>query len=621
MLIQKKYMRNPATLRAGFGKEYSFKENSVSEIMTPIPFDRLICRMTDEYKNNGSVFGIRKEKFYKNGSENRYRIFGRDLGSPLGAAAGPNTQLAQNLVAGYVSGLRFMELKTVQTMDGEDMRKCIARPCINAEDEGYNVEWSTELTVQQAFEEYVKGWFALHIAAREFGISDTPDFIFNMSVGYTYEGITSKKIDDYISNMADARDTAIFNECRDYLLAHADQFTNVDKAYIECISSHISQSITLSTLHGCPPEEIEKIANHFLTVKKLHTYVKCNPTLLGYDLVRRILDDMGYGYVSFDHQHFNADLKLPDAVGLIGRLRSIAAEGGLDFGVKLTNTFPVQIKNSELPGEFMYMSGRALFPLSINVALRLSEAFDGNLPISFSGGADYFNIDSIIKTGIAPVTAATTILKPGGYMRAKQMSESVEPLTNGAFKGIDLAALKELAERVTKDRHHVKWAREIKSRKINSALPLFDCFTAPCSEGGCPIHQQIPQYLKLVADGEYKSAFDVIAIDNALPAITSEICSHACQTKCTRIDYDEPLKIRGAKHIAVQGAQRAFLEQISETPVRTYKRVAVIGAGPAGIAAGLYLKRNGVDATVFEKREKPLGIVQYIVCDVIPKGK
>ncbi|MGE5496155.1 MAG: putative selenate reductase subunit YgfK [Burkholderiales bacterium] len=583
----------------------------MSEIMTPIPFDRLIRWMTEEYKTKGSVFGIKKEKFYKK-SGNRYRIFGRELGSPLGAAAGPNTQLAQNIVAGYVSGLRFMELKTVQTMDGEEMRKCIARPCIYAQDEGYNVEWSTELTVRQAFDEYVKAWFALHVAAREFGISDTPDFVFNMSVGYTYEGITSKKIDDFISDMTDARNTAIFDECREHLLSHIDMFSNIDREYIESISSRISESITLSTLHGCPPEEIEKIANHFLMVKKLHTYVKCNPTLLGYEFVRNILDDMGYGYVSFDRRHFDADLKFQDAVALIGRLRKTAADSGLVFGVKLTNTFPVQIKEGELPGEFMYMSGRALFPLSINVALKLSEAFQGSLPVSFSGGADYFNIDSIIKTGIAPVTVATAILKPGGYMRAKQMNEKVEPIAV-EFKGIDIPALKELAEQVKSDKHHLKWSRETKSRKISSPLPLFDCFTAPCSEGGCPIRQQIPQYLSLVAKGEYKKAFEVIAADNALPAVTSEICSHACQTKCTRIDYDEPLKIRSAKNLAVRNAQRDYIERISKTPLRTGKRVAVIGAGPAGLSAGLYLRRNGVTVTVFEKLDKPFGIVQYVI--------
>ncbi|MEI6101663.1 MAG: putative selenate reductase subunit YgfK, partial [Eubacteriales bacterium] len=527
----------------------------MSEIMTPIPFDRLINWMLAEYQTQNSVFGVKKERFYKNHSAKKYQIFGRELGSPIGAAAGPNTQLAQNLVAGYVSGLRFIELKTVQTMDGEEMRKCIARPCINAQDEGYNVEWSTELTVEEAFAEYVKGWFALNVAAREFGISMSPDCIFNMSVGYTYEGITSPKIDGFISNMADAKDTEVFRECREYLLANLSSFGHIDADYIENISSHISESITLSTLHGCPPAEIEKIAKHFLTVKKLHTYIKCNPTLLGYDFVRNLLDAMGYSYVSFDHRHFDADLKFADAAVLIERLRNLANEQGLAFGVKLTNTFPVQIKAGELPGEFMYMSGRALFPLSINVAKKLSQAFKGTLPISFSGGADYFNVDKLIRVGIAPVTVATTILKPGGYARARQISEKVEKLANGPFSGINLPALEELADHVAEDRHLVKWAREVKSRKMKSTLPLFDCFTAPCSTGGCPIQQQIPEYLALVAAGEYDRAFGVIAIDNPLPTITSEICNHVCQSKCTRLDYDEPLRIRSAKNTAVRHAQ------------------------------------------------------------------
>ena len=585
----------------------------MSEIMTPIPFDKLIGWMLEEYRTKGSVFGVKKERFYTNRSDRKYRIFGRDLGSPIGAAAGPNTQLAQNLVAGYVSGLRFMELKTVQIMDGEEMRKCISRPCISVPDEGYNVEWSTELTVEEALCEYIKGWFALHVAAREFGISEEPDFIFNMSVGYTYEGITSKKIDGFISHMADAKDTGVFRECKEHLLANLNSFKHIDAAYVENIGSRISQSITLSTLHGCPPAEIERIARHFLVVKKLHTYIKCNPTLLGYDFVRNLLDEMGYGYVSFDRRHFDADLKFVDAAVLIERLRSNAKEQGLEFGVKLTNTFPVQIRTGELPGEFMYMSGRALFPLSINVAKKLSQAFKGTLPVSFSGGADAFNVDKLIRIGIAPVTVATTILKPGGYARARQLSEKVECLVDGAFKGIDLPALEELADQVAQDKHLVKWAREAKSRKIKSTLPLYDCFTAPCSSGGCPINQQIPEYLALVAAGEYDKAFRVIAIDNPLPAITSEICNHACQSKCTRLDYDEPLRIRSAKNTAVKNAQRKYLDQMVEPSLKTDKKVAVIGAGPAGIAAGLYLRRNGVAVTVFEKRDKPMGVVQYLI--------
>ncbi len=72
-------------------------------------------------------------------------IFGETIETPFGPAAGPNTQLAQNIIAGYFAGARFFELKTVQKMDGAELAACINRPCILAEDECYNCEWSTEL--------------------------------------------------------------------------------------------------------------------------------------------------------------------------------------------------------------------------------------------------------------------------------------------------------------------------------------------------------------------------------------------------------------------------------------------------------------------------------------------
>lgn len=584
----------------------------MSEIMTPMPFEQLIRWMLEEYRSKGSVFGVNKNKFYKNESGKAVTILGQELSSPLGPAAGPNTQLTQNLVASYVAGFRFMELKTVQTMDGEDLRKCIPRPCINAEDEGYNCEWSTELTVQQAYEEYVKGWFAVHVAMKEFGLGDKTDCLFNMSVGYDFEGITSEKIDTYINNMADASGTDIWAKCKAHLLDNLNLFNNVTAEDIEQISPCVSSSITLSTLHGCPPEEIEKIAHYFLTVKKMDTYIKVNPTLLGYDFVRDILDKLGYGYVTFDDRHFQQDLKFVDAVVLIDKLMKTAKENGLAFGVKVSNTFPVMIKNDELPGEFMYMSGRALFPLSINVARSLSNHFDGTLPISYSGGADYFNVDKILKTGIKPITFATTILKPGGYARAWQLSRKAETAMFEDDK-IDVVSLNALADSVLDDKHIQKHAREVKSRKTDSILPLFDCFKAPCKDGGCPIEQQIPEYLQLVAKGEYDKAFEVIAIDNAAPAVTAEICSHLCQSKCTRIDYDQPLQVRNAKKFAVQNAQRKHIDSLRPVPLKTDKKAAVIGAGPAGIAAGLYLRRNGVAVTVFEKRDKPMGIIEYVI--------
>ena len=182
----------------------------MSELMTPIPFRELMTWITTEYRRDGAVFGVHKP--YKAGVK-KLPIFGEAIETPFGPAAGPNTQLAQNIIAGYFAGARFFELKTVQKMDGADLAACINRPCILAEDECYNCEWSTELYVQQAFEEYVKAWCALKIMANVYGLGDPNGFVFNMSVGYDLAGIQGEKIDTFLNGMVDASKTPIFQEC------------------------------------------------------------------------------------------------------------------------------------------------------------------------------------------------------------------------------------------------------------------------------------------------------------------------------------------------------------------------------------------------------------------------
>ena len=114
---------------------------------------------------------------------------------------------------------------------------------------------------------------------------------------------------------------------------------------------------------------------------------------------------------------------------------------GLEFGVKITNTFPVDVKAGELPSEEMYMSGKSLYPLSIALAARLSREFAGRLRISYSGGADAFNMNRIVGCGVWPVTMATTLLKPGGYQRLKQIAENLDEMGVKPFAGVDVEAL------------------------------------------------------------------------------------------------------------------------------------------------------------------------------------
>ena len=581
----------------------------MSEVMTPMSFEQLVDWVLQEKKKRGTVFG-QHHAYRADGTHNR-TMFGRTLETPIGPAAGPHTQMTQNIVAAYYAGSRFFELKTVQIMDGEELAACINRPCIKADDEGYNCEWSTELTVPQAMEEYIKAWFLLKVIAREFGLGDMNGFQFNVSVGYDLAGIQSPKVDTFLNSMKHAEDTEIFKHCKAYLLEHADWFEHVTTEDIEQIPPEICNSVTLSTLHGCPPQEIERIAMYLLTEKGFHTFVKCNPTLLGYEFARKTMDEMGYDYIQFGDFHFKDDLQYEDAVPMLTRLMNTAKERNLEFGVKITNTFPVDVKQNELPSEEMYMSGKSLYPLSISLAAKLAKEFDGRLRISYSGGADYYNIERIVDAGIWPVTVATTLLKPGGYQRLTQMGKLLDN-ENAPFEKIDVEAAGKLAKEAVKDPHHVKAMKPLPSRKMKKEVPLMDCFVAPCKEG-CPIHQDITTYLQLVGEEKYEEAMEVITEKNPLPFITGTICAHNCMSKCTRNFYETPVHIREMKLKAAENGYEALLEKLPVPAVTKAGKAAVIGGGPAGMAAAYFLRKGGMEVTLFEAKESLGGVVRHVI--------
>lgn len=581
----------------------------MSEVMTPMSFEQLVDWVLQEKKKRGTVFG-QHHAYRADGTHNR-TMFGRTLETPIGPAAGPHTQMTQNIVAAYYAGSRFFELKTVQIMDGEELAACINRPCIKADDEGYNCEWSTELTVPQAMEEYIKAWFLLKVIAREFGLGDMNGFQFNVSVGYDLAGIQSPKVDTFLNSMKHAEDTEVFKHCKAYLLEHADWFEHVTTEDIEQIPPEICNSVTLSTLHGCPPQEIERIAMYLLTEKGFHTFVKCNPTLLGYEFARKTMDEMGYDYIQFGDFHFKDDLQYEDAVPMLTRLMNTAKERNLEFGVKITNTFPVDVKQNELPSEEMYMSGKSLYPLSISLAAKLAKEFDGRLRISYSGGADYYNIERIVDAGIWPVTVATTLLKPGGYQRLTQMAKLLDK-ENAPFEKIDVEAAGKLAKEAVKDPHHVKAMKPLPSRKMKKEVPLMDCFVAPCKEG-CPIHQDITTYLQLVGEEKYEEAMEVITEKNPLPFITGTICAHNCMSKCTRNFYETPVHIREMKLKAAENGYEALLEKLPVPAVTKAGKAAVIGGGPAGMAAAYFLRKGGMEVTLFEAKESLGGVVRHVI--------
>ena len=324
------------------------------------------------------------------------------------------------------------------------------------------------------------------------------------------------------------------------------------------------------------------------------------------------MDGLGYDYITLNQETFDHDLQYSDAVTMLKRLKDLSEETGVGFGMKLTNTLGIVNDKGALPDKEMYMSGRALYPLSVNLAAKLSAEFDGGIPISFAGGARIQNVKGLFDVGIQPITMATELLKPGGYTRFKDALDLLEAEGSWDKEKIDPVQLQRLAEESLKLESSQKDWRGFDKIELPDPLPLFDCYVAPCVDA-CAIRQDIPEYVQLVGQGRYKEALDLIYRRNALPAITAHICDHKCQYNCTRLDYEGGVKIREMKKIAVEEGWQDYWA--SWTPPKTHrgKPIAVIGAGPAGLSAAFFLAREGFPVTIFEKAPNAGGVVSNVL--------
>jgi putative selenate reductase len=273
-----------------------------------------------------------------------------------------------------------------------------------------------------------------------------------------------------------------------------------------------------------------------------------------------------------------------------------------------------------LPGDEMYMSGRALYPVTMNLFHKLVSEFDGDLAVSYSAGADALNVPTIVACGACPITAASDLLKPGGYSRMVQWLDNLEAAMEArgadgleAFAGDRLATLEAAATEALVQPRYQKSYFPFGLPKVESGLEPFDCIAAPCV-AQCAVHQDVPEYAWLIAQGEYDRALEVILRRNPLPGITGYVCTHLCQTRCTRNNYEKPVAIRALKRFAFENGRLGDWEigklgaQSTNPPTYQSTRVAIVGAGPSGLGAAYFLALNGVEVTIFEARDVPGGM-------------
>lgn len=471
--------------------------------LTPIPLRVLVARAFAEFERNRSIFDLPLRKFV---FPNRpVEIHGRTALAPLGPSAGPHTQLAQNIALCWLGGARVMELKTVQILD----RLTIPRPCIDMRDAGYNVEWSQELTLEQSLEEYVKASMLIDLLARFFHVERGT--LFDVSVGYDLAGIRSDRIVQFLRGMIDATATV------DRLRTGAFDFT-----------TNIANSVTLSTFHGCPPGEIERIADFLMTEIGLDVAIKLNPTLLGRrDLDSILHDRLGYTDLAIPASAIDNDPTFEEMLAIVGRLRDRARDLGRGFAIKLTNTLVVENKSDFLPKseKVAYLSGRPLHVLAMHLVQRFRHAMP-ELPISFSAGIDRFNYPDAVWLGLKPVTVCTDLLKQGGYGRLEGYAEELASRPQSELNIDDYIA------QLDRDPRYRR--KDVPRRKRGVPLGLFDCATCDLCVELCPNDAlfRVPSW------GNQKKKHQIVCF--------ADVCNDCgnCETFCPDVGAPNRLKPR-----------------------------------------------------------------------------
>lgn len=381
----------------------------------PLPLSTLLKRIYREAARQGSIFDLPKDKWYRGDPalDTSTLFHGMRAGTPFGPAAGPQDQLVQNIVLAWLGGARIVELKTIQIMD--ELK--IPRPCINATNIGFNVEFSQELKLEASLEEYVKASMVLQILDAE-DVLEIGDrrrtqnpLVLDMSVGYDLAGISGPRVRGIIDQLMNA--APVIDRLRKDIPEEYAAYRDFN------FNPHIANSITLSTFHGCPKDEIEKIVRYFIIELGVHSIIKLNPTQLGREKLEHLLHDvMGYTHLEVNPKAYTSGLALEEAVEIVNRLEPLARERGLGLGVKFSNTLETINKWEFFTDPVMYMSGPPLHVIATALVGEFRKLTGSRFPITFSAGIDNKNFANAVALGLAPITVCTDLLKPQGYGRA-----------------------------------------------------------------------------------------------------------------------------------------------------------------------------------------------------------
>ena len=186
--------------------------------------------------------------------------------------------------------------------------------------------------------------------------------------------------------------------------------------------------------------------------------------------------------------------------------------------------------------------------------------------------------------------------KPTGFMEYQRLSEAAEPVD---------ARLK----------HYREFVLHLSDEEAKTqGARCMDCGIPFCSNG-CPINNIIPDWNDLVYRGDWKAAIEVLHSTNNFPDFTGRVCPAPCESACTLNIDQAPVGIKSIEHAIIDKAWEQGWVVPQPPAIKTGKKIAVVGSGPAGLAAAQQLARTGHDVTVFEKNDRVGGLLRYGIPD------
>lgn len=591
--------------------------------MNPPNIEQLLKIILNSFDATQEIFDIPEKLFYKHW---HYHVlytekYGQKIHNPIGISSGPLTQLAQNIVSGWLCGARFIELKTVQPNQITDRVK----PSIDIFDGAYNCEKSQELTIEQAYDQYLNAWIIIHVLNHKLNLDQYKNqeigTIFNMSLGYTLADIRSDKMQWFVDKMINC---SVEKEEKIKLIKKI--YPNISKIKIP---DQISNSFTINTCKGCSARELEYICKFLIIDKKLHPGIKFSPKLLGYKSVMAILNAENKFNAEVNPEDFENSIQYAEAITLIENISATAKEMGAQLTVKISNSLACKNNTGQIPGaaEEVYLSGRALHPIAVNLAAKFQSKFEGQLDISFSGGANCFNVVNLMQSGFSSITSCTDLLKPGGYGRLNQyFTELSKSFTNYQAKSIrefilksgneynvkDAAIenLRNYAIRTLSDPAYQKTDISGISIKSKNPLPLYDCIVAPCREAN-PLNTDTPGYCWHTHKNDAEKAIATILSENPLPSILGMIGDDPSRKICTRNNYDAPLRMKDLERFITEFEPEEIkgLTKLADNKLS----VAIIGSGISGLTCAWYLSMWGFQVDVYESEQHPGGMTNTII--------